>query len=183
MLEITETKKHIEAVLRENYYLADAEIELIVSDGQLVGVVVSESFSGKGKMERQNFAWDCLAEKLSDEERDCIAYFITLTPKERDSVSFNNTVANDAADYEKLEDIDKDAAEIAPRNFEDSEEKRNKVEKEIRAVLNRYSQENASDTPDFILAQYLMGCLDAWNKATQRREKWYGRNGINDVIG
>jgi len=46
---------------------------------------------------------------------------------------------------------------------------------EIRKVLNRYSMENLSDTPDFILAAYLLDCLQAFCKATQRRETWYGR--------
>jgi len=46
---------------------------------------------------------------------------------------------------------------------------------ELTALLNRHSQENASDTPDFILAQYLTACLLAWNSAVRRRESWYGR--------
>lgn len=46
---------------------------------------------------------------------------------------------------------------------------------ELRELLNRRSMENGSDTPDFILAQYLTDCLRAWNKATNRREDWYGR--------
>jgi hypothetical protein len=35
--------------------------------------------------------------------------------------------------------------------------------------------EDGSDTPDFILAQYLNGCLDAYNAALTKREAWYGR--------
>jgi len=46
---------------------------------------------------------------------------------------------------------------------------------ELRDLLNRRSMENGSDTPDFILAQYLTDCLRAWNRATKRREDWYGR--------
>ncbi len=46
---------------------------------------------------------------------------------------------------------------------------------ELEATINRYSQENGSNTPDFILAQYLLGCLSAWNEGVQAREKWYGR--------
>lgn len=46
---------------------------------------------------------------------------------------------------------------------------------ELRELLNRRSMENGSDTPDFILAQYLTDCLRAWNRATKRREDWYGR--------
>ena len=49
-------------------------------------------------------------------------------------------------------------------------------EKELQHLLNRHSQENASNTPDFILAQYLVGCLAAFNVATQQRETWYGRD-------
>jgi hypothetical protein len=52
----------------------------------------------------------------------------------------------------------------------------NTLEKELQIVLNRYSAENASNTPDFILAKYLLDCLTAWNSATQHRETWYGRD-------
>jgi len=48
-------------------------------------------------------------------------------------------------------------------------------EDELRQILNKTSQENASDTPDFILAQYMNTCLGAFNIATRQREKWYGR--------
>ena len=47
--------------------------------------------------------------------------------------------------------------------------------KELEELVNRHSQENGSDTPDFILAGYLQDCLEAWNRATKWREKWYGR--------
>jgi hypothetical protein len=45
----------------------------------------------------------------------------------------------------------------------------------LRNLLNTHSMENASDTPDFILAVYLQGCLDVYNAATRAREDWYGR--------
>lgn len=48
-------------------------------------------------------------------------------------------------------------------------------EQALERLLNMYSQENGSNTPDFILAQYLSGCLKAWNEAVVAREKWYGR--------
>lgn len=50
------------------------------------------------------------------------------------------------------------------------------LEKELQHVLNCHSAENASNTPDFILAQYLLGCLAAWNQGVQQRETWYGRD-------
>lgn len=46
---------------------------------------------------------------------------------------------------------------------------------DLTSLLNRYSQENGSDTPDFILAKYLDNCLTSWNHAIAEREEWYGR--------
>lgn len=45
-------------------------------------------------------------------------------------------------------------------------------ERELARLINKYSQEDGSDTPDFILAEYLSDCLKNWNKATAAREKW-----------
>jgi hypothetical protein len=47
--------------------------------------------------------------------------------------------------------------------------------KELERLVNIYCQENGSDTPDFILAQYILGCLDAFNGAVRSRDEWYGR--------
>ena len=47
------------------------------------------------------------------------------------------------------------------------------LETELKALLNRASRENRSDTPDFILAEYLMSCLHAFEFAVQRRADWY----------
>lgn len=41
---------------------------------------------------------------------------------------------------------------------------------ELRSLINRHSKENGSDTPDFVLAQYLQHCLDAFNYATRYRQ-------------
>ena len=48
-------------------------------------------------------------------------------------------------------------------------------EQELSALINRFSKENDSNTPDFILAEYMLGALDAFTKAVVRREEWYGR--------
>lgn len=34
--------------------------------------------------------------------------------------------------------------------------------------------ENESNTPDFLLADYLMRCLQTWEAVTRRRDEWYG---------
>jgi len=46
----------------------------------------------------------------------------------------------------------------------------------LAEVLNRYSVENGSNTSDFILAEFLVGCLAAFDLAVSRREQWYGRD-------
>jgi len=51
--------------------------------------------------------------------------------------------------------------------------------KELEALINRYSKENGSNTPDFILAEFLIGCLDTFDKAVSRRSKWYAPDGEN----
>jgi len=50
-------------------------------------------------------------------------------------------------------------------------------EEELKNLINSHSQENASNTPDHILAQYLIACLATFNTAIQQRETWYGRDG------
>jgi hypothetical protein len=52
---------------------------------------------------------------------------------------------------------------------------------ELQSLINKHSQENGSDTPDFILAAYLDDCLKAFNVAVQNRETWYGRNEATSV--
>ena len=47
--------------------------------------------------------------------------------------------------------------------------------KEVESLINRMSLERGSDTPDFILAEYLTDSLEAFDKAIIRRERWYGR--------
>ena len=47
---------------------------------------------------------------------------------------------------------------------------------ELESLINRYSKENGSNTPDFILAIYLTGCLAVFETAFQQRETWYGRD-------
>jgi hypothetical protein len=50
------------------------------------------------------------------------------------------------------------------------------LRKEIETSINRASAENGSNTPDFILSEYLVDCLAAFDKASRAREKWYGKD-------
>ena len=48
-------------------------------------------------------------------------------------------------------------------------------EQDLRLLINKRSMENLSGTPDFILAEYMVHCLNAFTLATRARERWYGR--------
>jgi len=49
------------------------------------------------------------------------------------------------------------------------------LEGDIRTAINRHSVESGSSTPDFILAEYLLACLHAFDAAINMRESWHGR--------
>lgn len=47
-------------------------------------------------------------------------------------------------------------------------------ERELATLINRYSVEGDSNTPDFILASYLRRCLDLYGETIRQRVRWYG---------
>ena len=49
-------------------------------------------------------------------------------------------------------------------------------QKELEQLINKYSLENDSDTPDFILATFLAECLDSFNVAVYNRDAWYKKD-------
>jgi hypothetical protein len=57
----------------------------------------------------------------------------------------------------------------------DSPAKGDAFRQELAGLLNRYSMENASDTPDFLLADYLIECLRALDTAIRARDRWKGK--------
>jgi hypothetical protein len=46
---------------------------------------------------------------------------------------------------------------------------------ELENLINKYSKEKGSDTPDFILANHLARCLHNFDMTIRDREKFYGR--------
>ena len=48
-------------------------------------------------------------------------------------------------------------------------------EEELVSLINIKCREGESNTPDFILAEYMIDCLKAFNKAVNKREEWHGR--------
>jgi hypothetical protein len=48
---------------------------------------------------------------------------------------------------------------------------RQRIVKELAEVINRNSLENESNTPDYVLAEYLMSCLQNFNQAISTRHR------------
>lgn len=53
---------------------------------------------------------------------------------------------------------------------------------ELEEVINKHSMENGSNTPDFILAKYLIECLRAFDRAVGTRDNWINRNVMEEVL-
>jgi hypothetical protein len=60
---------------------------------------------------------------------------------------------------------------------------KDKFKKELAELINKYSMENGSDTPDFILASYLIGCLDNYAKIVNERDGWFNFKPFQNIIG
>jgi hypothetical protein len=52
---------------------------------------------------------------------------------------------------------------------------------QLEVLLNQHSQENESNTPDYILARYMTDALDAFDRAVNERERWHGRLDVGPV--
>lgn len=44
---------------------------------------------------------------------------------------------------------------------------------ELSILLNKYSREHGSNTPDFILAKYILAVVKAFDRAANTRDIWY----------
>jgi hypothetical protein len=91
-------------------------------------------------------------------------------------------VSNTRPTIEELERILNDpnspAVEITPNGEVVAKGLRYEVER----ALNKSCAENGCNTPDFILAEYLVSCLAAFDRAVNQRERWYGRMPIPGQI-
>ena len=47
---------------------------------------------------------------------------------------------------------------------------------ELETLINKYSLENKSGTPDFILTRFIEDSINAFDNAVISREEWYGRH-------
>lgn len=53
-------------------------------------------------------------------------------------------------------------------------EKKEVFIEQLRTLINKYSIENESDTPDFILAKFLESVLNNYSEAVKARDKFFG---------
>lgn len=60
--------------------------------------------------------------------------------------------------------------------FDGDSERGKSFQLELESLINRWSMEGGSNTPDWILAKYLKSCLDAYNEAVQHRAVWYTKS-------
>jgi hypothetical protein len=47
---------------------------------------------------------------------------------------------------------------------------------ELEHLINKYCIENESNTPDFMLAEYILNCLKTFSTTINKRDAWYGIN-------
>lgn len=52
---------------------------------------------------------------------------------------------------------------------------RSRIISEFAEVINRNSLEQGSNTPDFIIAEYLVHHLQLLNEYTKQRREWYAK--------
>jgi len=68
----------------------------------------------------------------------------------------------------------RDVAETLVRQHNTAPQTSGTLAQDLAGVLNQHSMENASNTPDFLLAEYLERCLAAAGILISRRDGWYG---------
>lgn len=51
----------------------------------------------------------------------------------------------------------------------------NDFKRDMTDLINRYSMEAGSNTPDFILAEHVVHSIREFNATTRLRDAWYGR--------
>ena len=48
-----------------------------------------------------------------------------------------------------------------------------KFRAELENLINKYSIENGSNTPDWLIANYLIRCLETFDTTVRARDTWY----------
>lgn len=59
--------------------------------------------------------------------------------------------------------------------------KENLFHKDLTDLINRYSLETTSNVPDFILADYLISCLKAFDKTNVKSNNWHSKGSRHSI--
>lgn len=57
---------------------------------------------------------------------------------------------------------------------QENDKKQDEFKRDLTQLLNKHSLENLGNTPDFILAEYIIECLKNYSFTVTRRDNWYG---------
>lgn len=109
-----------------------------------------------------NQKWLPTPEKQAGIELECQTYIDKCWIEGMELLNSKPTITSEAQKF--FEDFAKEI-ELQPRP---------PFKQALTTLINQYSKENGSDTPDFILAKFLTDTLKAFNKATNKREELYG---------
>ena len=52
-------------------------------------------------------------------------------------------------------------------------EKKDQFKKEMSELLRKYSDMYSSETPSYILVEYIFNCLDNFDKMSKARDHWF----------
>jgi hypothetical protein len=86
------------------------------------------------------------------------------------SDSFDRNQRNELRHIAKNEPHPEEKQDIPPKPSDPQGP--TEFERELESLINRHCLENTSGTPDFILSEYLVACLFAFNLTIRKRAKW-----------
>lgn len=93
-----------------------------------------------------------------------------------------DSMLDHVAPEERLDDLNGKLSQIS-NWLAGSASEHSGMRDELAEIINRHSAENGSDTPDFILAEFLTGCLATYDRALLAREHWYSRKLYREEAG
>lgn len=65
------------------------------------------------------------------------------------------------------------------KSFPDFVQKERRMDdfmKELSVLLNRYGKDSDTNTPDYILAEYLKSCIESFERAIDLRDAWHNKD-------
>jgi len=101
---------------------------------------------------------------------------VNIIPKK---IKYVDSDIRDSIEYvltteKAIDDFLKELHEIPYEKLNEIVSRSTMFTRELTSLLNKYSKENGSNTPDYILASYLEGCLRVFNYTTKARSEFNG---------